>query len=357
VIHYLATRGFQNTLRWFCDGWGRELAHHLRFLTYDQLRGRGSLPAGAYIFADLERLDPETLDVASRAWRALTENRAGPGPVLNDPIRSMRRYELLRTLFERGINDFDVYRLTEARRPRRFPVFLRGENDHEGPISALLHTPAELEKAIEAMICSGGHRQDKLVEEFVDVADRHGAYHLFSAFAVGTEIIPGYLDFSHHWVVKDEVQRGGVLSDPEFAAPERHYLQMNPHEDILREVFALANIQYGRVDYAMVDGQIRVFEINTNPNVIEYLDVGGDAWKPNAQLLASQFIEAMRRVDGAAHRGGSTRLPPSRRQVQAAWSHRLRVGLHVGLRSLGLLRHETTLTSWALRARARLFGW
>ena len=50
--------------------------------------------------------------------------------VLNHPTTSMRRYELLRTLFERGDSSFNVYRLTECRQPQRWPVFIREENEH-----------------------------------------------------------------------------------------------------------------------------------------------------------------------------------------------------------------------------------
>ena len=32
--------------------------------------------------------------------------------------------------------------------------------------------------------------------------------------------------------------------------------------------FALANIDYGRIDYGIVDGQVQTFEINNNPSVL-----------------------------------------------------------------------------------------
>lgn len=50
-------------------------------------------------------------------------------------------------------------------------------------------------------------------------------------------------------------------------AEEHDYVEKNPHEGRLREVFRLARIDYGRMDYGMLDGQVQVWEINTNPTI------------------------------------------------------------------------------------------
>src|SRR5262249_50787220 len=103
---------------------------------------RCDLSSGTYVFADLERLSPDTLLRAAALWDSLADSHRDVR-LLNHPIRSMRRYELLRNLHEQGINTFDVYRVTEGRAPRQYPVFLRIENDHSGPISPLLKSPSE----------------------------------------------------------------------------------------------------------------------------------------------------------------------------------------------------------------------
>ena len=35
----------------------------------------------------------------------------------------------------------------------------------------------------------------------------------------------------------------------------------------LREIFDLAQIEYGRIDYGMLDGKVQCWEINTNPGL------------------------------------------------------------------------------------------
>jgi hypothetical protein len=41
----------------------------------------------------------------------------------------------------------------------------------------------------------------------------------------------------------------------------------NPHEAWLRRVCELGGVEYGRVDYGMLDGRLQLWEINTNPTI------------------------------------------------------------------------------------------
>ena len=141
MIYYLCKRRHQYTIRWRLQQdfdvdvvTRRELLRRLCLLSYETAFRLRSLPAGTYIFADLERLSPEETERAAIIWHTLAEHGYCR---LNDPVRSMRRFELLRHLREHGINDFDVRRLTDSR-ALRFPVFIRSESDHEGSKTTLL---------------------------------------------------------------------------------------------------------------------------------------------------------------------------------------------------------------------------
>jgi hypothetical protein len=52
-----------------------------------------------------------------------------------------------------------------------------------------------------------------------------------------------------------------------MAREELEYVQRNPHEEELREIFAIANIDYGRIDYSILDGKVQTWEINLNPTI------------------------------------------------------------------------------------------
>ena len=139
--------------------------------------GAASTAAGTYMFADVERLSAEDTVKAEPAVEGARLGGGGRRAWSNHPGRSMRRYELLRTLYERGINRFNVYRLTEARWPERYPVFLRVENDHAGPRSA--HRCARGTSLRPPSRRSTQERpvaRDMIVTEFCDTADERGIY-------------------------------------------------------------------------------------------------------------------------------------------------------------------------------------
>ncbi len=259
------------------------------------LRRHAPQPA-AFVFSDLERLTAPELERAAALWDALAE-RGLARRRLNHPLRALRRYALLRELEVQGINQFGVYRLNEDRAPRRYPVFLRGENDHSGSRSALLHAPQELAAAIRKSEAPGAHRRELIVTEFCAQRDAHGLYHKYAAWCIDGWILPGHLFFGPHWMLK----RPTTLT-PELLAEENDYLTRNPHAAQLERVFALAGIGYGRADYGVVDGRIQIYEINTNPGI-------PSGYKPRPASPRDEIdrrfnvtlLAALRALAGAAH--------------------------------------------------------
>jgi hypothetical protein len=251
--------------------------------TYRRL-ARRLLREGTYIFAATDQLTPADTNVAAAVWQALADS-GRPVRLLNHPSRSLRRYELLRTLYERGVNRFNVYRLTEVRMPERYPVFLREESVHGGWKSGLLRNRQELDAALDALDRSGRSREGTLLVEFCDTADTGGLYRRYTAFIVGDRIFPKNMRFSRHWVLND-----ADLETADSVREEREYVFGNPHREQLRELFRLARIEYGRLDYGLLDGHIQVWEINTNSMVAE--EAGGprrEVCEHVARELAAAF--------------------------------------------------------------------
>ena len=59
---------------------------------------------------------------------------------------------------------------------------------------------------------------------------------------------------------------------PEVLERERRYVETNPHEREIREIFRLARIDYGNIDYSILGDRLHVWEINTNPNILSPTD-------------------------------------------------------------------------------------
>jgi hypothetical protein len=108
----------------------------------------------------------------------------------------------------------------------------------------------------------GEDTEHLIAVEFCDTRSTDGLFRKYSAFRVGEVIIPGHIIFSSQWVTKD-------MPPEALRDEEKEYLENNPHQDELRNIFRSANIEYGRIDYGMLNGNIQVWEINTNPVLIQ----------------------------------------------------------------------------------------
>ncbi len=302
MIFYLVRRSSAYTIVNYLESWGlrttthniRPTASYIRPLFYEQLWQMKKLPTGTYIFSDIERLTPDEAEISAKIWQQLA-NSGKEIRLLNHPTRSKRRYELLRTLYNKGVNQFNVYRLTEYHQPERFPVFIRGENDHGGNRTSLLNTPAELEQAINLLSEKGESLENKIITEFCPTADRAGVFRKYSAFIVGEKIIPRHLFFSQTWMIKHP-----KLVEEENLLEEKQYVKTNPHESFLREIFRLARIEYGRIDYSLVNGIPQVWEINTNPMSLSIKDMTSELQQkrtPTHEHFAEQFALAFKAID------------------------------------------------------------
>ena len=231
----------------------------LRPLSYETLFAVKRAPVGNYVFTDIDRLTPYEVDAATEIARAVST--IPEAAVLNWPNRVLGRYALLRCLHEAGINSFSVWRLDEHREPIAYPVFIRREQDALGPESALLHSKEEYRAALSELQRAGKGLAGRIAVQFCQQPDAQGLYRKYGAFCFRGQIVPQHLFLSRDWNVK----RSTVELSTEMIAEEERYVFDNPHADALRAIFAHARIDFGRIDYAVVNNRIEVFEINTNP--------------------------------------------------------------------------------------------
>ncbi len=270
----MTTRDHRYTLNTYRSGRGQPVRDHIRIRPYEARNIR--LLTGTYVFSDLERLSAWQRRRAGRLARRL---RSAGCQTLNDPDKSLMRVELLRALQRDGRQSLAIAREAEDLSGLHFPVFLRREADHDGNLTDLLQSPDDLERAL-------GEHKGVLVVEFIDTADTDGIYRKYSAFRIGDQIVPRHVLFSRHWM-----QKQADLTNPEYLEEERAYVEMNPHREAVLEVFELSRIEYGRVDYAMLDGRLQVWEINTNPSLVGPIS----DLKPEREGVHALFAERMNR--------------------------------------------------------------
>jgi len=269
---------------------GDQYRKKVKYILYDSFLKRRKLHAGTYIFSDIERLPLRTSEWAEKFWKEL-DNSELSVRLFNNPLKVMRRYELLRNLYENKIQNWNVYRLTELRWPETYPVFLRREDDHEGPITDLIYNRQDLENEIKLLSERGYSAGDIIITEFCDTKDSDGIYKKYGAFFIGGKIIRRHLHFSDNWVIKYS-----NFTEEKFIKEEMDYIQSDYHEVEIKEMFKLANIDYGRIDYAILDGKIQVWEINTNPHCA-YFEEKDDPRSHINNHFYKEYVKALVEID------------------------------------------------------------
>ncbi|HSW11827.1 MAG TPA: hypothetical protein VLI06_03235 [Solimonas sp.] len=291
MIWYLVTAPHAYTVSEHLRGdWGAALRKRMVVMPYELLTRMPVMPQGSYIFSDLERLDALPRKVLGKVWKGLQANGCR---MLNHPERSLRRLELLDALHADGSNRFRAFRADTAGEPWRYPVFLREEKEHSGAQSPLLHDLQSLREAQLQLVLAGHALSDLLVVEMCDTADADGIYRKYSAFRIGEHIVPRHVLFSRQWMLKDM-----DLLAPAQRAEAGDYCRNNPHESELRSLFARAQIDYGRIDYALDrEGRIQVWEINTNPQVMRAPQAYPEGLRHFHQAFAERYLAAMQSID------------------------------------------------------------
>jgi hypothetical protein len=290
VIFYLVTEAYALPMRNYLNTWGQALARTVTIVPYEDLFRMAKLPAGTYIFSDLDRLTPAQRATASEVCDQLSTS--GSATVLNSPLHTLRRYDLLRVLHEKGVNKFGVHRLAKTRSVERFPVFLREESGHRASLTPLLSTQDELDKAIVRTLVQGHNPRDLLIVEFCDTSAGSGLFRKYAAFIVGERVIPRHILIGRNWILKypEEV-------DEQQIEEEKQFLNHNPHEPALRAIFKTARVDYGRVDYGLLDGTPQVWEVNTNPVVLMLPHIYAANRIPAQEIFAERVLSAFEALD------------------------------------------------------------
>ncbi len=281
----------------------------MRVFSYDRLLRSRRLPQGTWIFTDFDRLGAWDLELAAHVCQEL---RAAGMQVLNSPAMFLGRFDLLRCLHARGINSFMVWRAYELDAIERWPVFLRTEAAHRGVLSDLISTRAELEQNLQKFTALGYPLRDLMVVEYCAEPLASGVFRKYAAYRVGERIFPALGAHEPNWVAKFGKHGAASAADyeQELAAARA------PCEHVeLRQAFDIAGLQYGRLDYGMVDGRIQVYEINSNPFYGKSLKQHPYATRLQTAALIDKYLaEALQAIDVATGRAARIKDPLLARQ-------------------------------------------
>lgn len=256
MIVFLVTADHAYTLGRYLSEWAPELTSHIQPIFYEENPWDWLELEATYIFSDIERLTPLEIHKAV----AYAEHLASLGfRVLNHPRNAPTRLALQNILHEAGINPFRMFPVTTSSE-LKFPVFLRLANSHLGSIGDLIHSLPELEQRLAGLDKKHSRADDLVVVEYCDTRNGAGRYIKYSAMKVGRKIVPRHAISSNQWMLKVP-----DIVDSDAVAIEKQFLLDFPERQAIENIFLQANIDFGRIDFGMQDGRVRVWEINTNP--------------------------------------------------------------------------------------------
>lgn len=291
MISFYATTPHLYTFDSFRQMWARELIEDSRLVGYSEIELGASIEPGLHVFTDFERLLGPERGLAKR-WHRLISTAGPAHAALGDPGRWKDRHRLLTALADAGINDFRSHRIDQLGPQIRYPVFLRWANEHTGSLGGPIASEAQLRDRLSSM--TGRRRRhlahQLLVVELVDARSADGLFRKYSVQRIGDDLIPRHLVVDRHWVTK-----GPTVVTDDIVAEEQRFIDDPPNLDLVREAFAIAGIDFGRIDYGYVGGRLQVWEINTNPMLAPR-----HAADPRRQTVmesaAARQVESLRRL-------------------------------------------------------------
>ncbi len=259
--------------------------------TYWSLFRRRSIPGGTYILTDFDRLGPWELELAAHFYQSI---KAAGAAVLNDPGRFLSRHTMLEHLRRQGLNSFRAWSPVLGEFPDRFPVFLRTQAAHRGPKSDLLTDEAEARAALDAAVAEGHPLADLIFIEYCAAPEENDIFIKYSAYRIGDAIVPSISTMSLGWVAKIGDRACGKQDqyDQDYARIEDY-----PYTDQVMAIFEAVGLEYGRIDFGIVEGNIETYEINTNP----WMGMPSEHPIPirikATELVRKKYADAMRQLD------------------------------------------------------------
>ena len=266
-------------------------APDIHVLSYNRLLRRKSLPMATYVFTDFDRLPFWQVELAAHVYRHL---KAAGAHVLNDPARALQRMQMLKRLHQSEINRFNVWDPAVDPLPDRYPVFLRTRSAHRSTITDLLPDKAAAEAALTQALDDGYGIHDLMFVEYCAEPEANGVFRKLAAFRIGDAIQMSMTVHERNWVAKYGEEGAGSA---EQYQDEHKAVDSNPYNSVLHRAFEIANIDYGRADFAVIGGKPQIYEINTNPEVVIFEEHPFPIRLDSQAIISERFVAAMTEID------------------------------------------------------------
>lgn len=271
--------------------WARSLKNKILATNYDLFFthwAKGHIKDLTLVLCDLDISNTKFKDKIKSLFSNPLEITKQNLQIYNHPEKILDRHSLLEKLYSVKLNTHKVYRADQADQIETFPLFLRYDNNHAGPISNLIETKDELKRVLATI----ENTNFLSIVEYKPTDKLCNYFKKYSYFIFSNHLIPRHLLFSKEWCVK----KNAVLT-PFCAHQEYLFLKANPHIDKVRSIVEASGVSYGRIDYSTANGKIETWEINTNPLSLEPLDEKDSLRSHNHSLFAAKYVDCLHQTE------------------------------------------------------------
>lgn len=159
----------------------------------------------------------------------------------------------------------------------QWPMIVRARGYHGGKHMVLVRQPADLETLRASQWAYGGIH----LLEFIDYADEHGLYQKNRVVVIDGVPHPRHSIYSRNWAIHSGTRSDLMAADLTLCHREERFLRdftatgLVEYADVFSEIHNRIGLDFFGIDFAIVDGQILVFEANACMNVLQQ-DYGKD---------------------------------------------------------------------------------
>ncbi len=246
MIHFFTTRSHAYTLELYLQIWGRDLRDRIappRY--YEELPFRPRLNPGVYIFTDLERLGPVETELRSKRHHQLLRPA---GRVCCSTIPRKRCADTICSApCTPGLNRFNARKIDDGTTSRlNSPLFLRNDSDHKAPSRRCSMMQAKSIRPSPRRSHKAKTATSFYSVQYVDTrTPRALSQILLLPRRASLHSSPPH---SHPRMGR---QNTSIRSTRLRIEEEMTFCNPNRTPTQLERIFDIANVDYGRIDYAV----------------------------------------------------------------------------------------------------------
>ena len=128
------------------------------------------------------------------------------------------------------------------------------------------------------------------IEYAAEANTETGFFQKHAAYFVAGNVIPANIVNDRNWVAKHGEAN---LATPELYALEKAQLGDYPFSKWVAEVFKCAQLDFGRVDFGVVNGRPQAYEINTNPVIYENTKHENPDRAYSLRIIRNRILDAL----------------------------------------------------------------